>query len=149
MTLFPSCIMFDPANQLRIAHPVGPNETEIWTWHFVPAAAPEEVKRSWALHTTRGFGAGGLFEPDDSTAWQGIQRTLKGAMGRRTPLAISMGQRRATRVGTRTTRGGSPTPSPKSPFAGFYDRWADLLTYDTWSEIDEAGKARFSEGARQ
>ena len=148
MTLFPSCIMFAPANQLRIAHPTGPNETEIWTWHFVPAAAPEDVKRSWALHTTRGFGAGGLFEPDDSTAWQGIQRTLRGAVGRRTPLAISMGHRRDE--GRHPDYPGRITnPFSEVAVRGFYDRWFDLLTHDTWSELDEAAAARFAEGARQ
>jgi len=148
VNIFPTCAMFDPTRQLRTVHPVGPDESEIWAWNFVPAAAPEEVKRSWSVSTMRAFGAGGLFEADDSTMWRGIQRTLRGAVGRRSPLAVAMGRRE------------SEGPNPDYPgrvagacsemaARGMYERWLDLLTCDTWTEIDQAAKARFAEGARR
>jgi hypothetical protein len=30
---------------------------------------------------------------------------------------------------------------------GFYQRWLELLTHDTWSELNDAAQARFAEGA--
>ncbi|HTK65526.1 MAG TPA: SRPBCC family protein [Pseudonocardia sp.] len=147
VNLFPTCAMFDPTRQLRTVHPVGPDESEIWAWNFVPACASDEVKRSWSVNTIRAFGAGGLFEADDSTMWRGIQRTLRGTIGRSTPMAVAMGHRY------------SEGPSPDFPgrvadltsemsARGFYDRWLDLLTCETWADIDQAAKARFAEGAR-
>ena len=147
MTLFPQCVVLTGFNHLRVIHPVGANESEIWTWQFVPAAAPAEIKREWATNVQRAFSAGGLFEADDSGVWAGVQRTLKGTMGRRHPFVVQMGDR--------TNRGPDPDyPGRVTRWAfsevaarGFYQRWADMLSCETWTELDEATRSR--EGVRQ
>jgi 3-phenylpropionate/trans-cinnamate dioxygenase alpha subunit len=128
---------------------VGPQESEIWTWQFVPAAAPLEVKKTWAANVQRAFGAGGLFETDDSAVWAGIQRTLRGTMGRRLPFNVGMGDR--TNQGPDADYPGRVTQRAYSEVAarGFYHRWLEMLTHDTWTELDQAAKARHAEGARQ
>ncbi|MGB8389843.1 aromatic ring-hydroxylating oxygenase subunit alpha, partial [Mycobacterium sp.] len=93
MDVFPTCVAFVGFNHLRVIHPVGPHESEIWTWQLVPTGAPAELKKEWSDNVQRAFGAGGLFEADDSAVWAGVQRTMKGAMGRRFPLNVQMGDR--------------------------------------------------------
>jgi phenylpropionate dioxygenase-like ring-hydroxylating dioxygenase large terminal subunit len=149
MNIFPHCAVLFGFNQIRLFHPVGPEETEIWTWQFAPAAAPAEVKRLWAVNTQRAFGAGGLFEADDSAVWRGIQRTLRGVMGRRHLFNVQMGDRQNR--GPDPDYPGRVTHRPFSEVAarGYYSRWLDMLTCDTWTEIGEAAKARDVEEARQ
>jgi phenylpropionate dioxygenase-like ring-hydroxylating dioxygenase large terminal subunit len=149
MNLFPSCVVLFGFNHLRVIQAVGPQESEIWTWQFVPAAAPLEVKKTWAANVQRAFGAGGLFETDDSAVWAGIQRTLRGTMGRRLPFNVGMGDR--TNQGPDADYPGRVTQRAYSEVAarGFYHRWLEMLTHDTWTELDQAAKARHAEGARQ
>jgi phenylpropionate dioxygenase-like ring-hydroxylating dioxygenase large terminal subunit len=147
MNLFPTCVMFAGFNHLRVIHPTGPHESEIWTWQLVPTNAPADLKKEWATNVQRAFGAGGLFEADDSAVWAGVQRTLRGVIGRRLPFNVQMGDRE--NKGPDPDYPGRVTQRAYSEVAarGFYQRWADMLTCETWSEIDEAAKSR--EGVRQ
>jgi phenylpropionate dioxygenase-like ring-hydroxylating dioxygenase large terminal subunit len=147
LTLFPQCVVLTGFNHLRVIHPLGPAESEIWSWQFVPAAAPADIKGEWVRNVQRAFSAGGLFEADDSGVWAGVQRTMAGTMGRRQPFAVQMGDR--------TNRGPDPDyPGRVTPWAfsevaarGFYDRWADMLSCETWTELDAAARSR--NGVRQ
>jgi hypothetical protein len=79
--------------------------------------------------------------------WAGIQRTLKGTMGRRLPFVVQMGDR--LNRGPDPDYPGRVTQRAYSEVAarGFYHRWADMLSCETWTELDEAAKSR--EGVRQ
>ena len=145
--IFPTTIVLPGFNTLRTVHPLSPNETEIWSWNFAPAAAPADIKKKWASGTQRAFGAGGLFETDDSAVWAGVQRTLRGVMGRRNPFNVQMGDR--INRGPDPDYPGRVTHRAYSEVAarGFYNRWVDMLTTETWTELDEAARAR--DGVRQ
>ncbi|GAA5154549.1 aromatic ring-hydroxylating dioxygenase subunit alpha [Pseudonocardia eucalypti] len=149
MNLFPTCVVLYGFNHIRVIHPVGLAESEIWTWQFAPAAAPEPLRREWATNTQRAFGAGGLFEADDSAVWAGIQRTLQGPMGRRFAFNAQMGDR--VNQGPDPDYPGRVTNRAYSEVAarGFYHRWLEILTGPTWSDIDESAQARYADGVRQ
>jgi phenylpropionate dioxygenase-like ring-hydroxylating dioxygenase large terminal subunit len=149
MCLFPAGVVLMGFNHVRVIHPVAVDECEIWTWQLAPAEAPAELKREWARNTQRAFGAGGLFETDDSAVWAGIQRTLRGTMGRRLPFNVEMGDR--VNKGPDPEYPGRITHRAYSEMAarGFYQRWVEMLTHETWTELDRASRARHVEGARQ
>jgi phenylpropionate dioxygenase-like ring-hydroxylating dioxygenase large terminal subunit len=140
--IFPTAITLPGFNSVRTIHPLSPTESEIWSWQLVPVAAPPEIKRTWSTATQRTFGAGGLFEADDSAVWAGVQRTLRGVMGRRYPFNVQMGDR--TNRGPDPDYPGRVTQRAYSEVAarGFYQRWSEMLRCETWSELDEAAKAR-------
>ena len=145
--VFPTTIALPGFNTIRTVHPISPSESEVWSWNFAPAAAPADLRKKWASGTQRAFGAGGLFEVDDSAVWAGVQRTLRGVMGKRYPFNVQMGDR--LNRGPDPEYPGRVTQRAYSEVAarGFYHRWADMLSCDTWSELDEAAKAR--DGVRQ
>ncbi len=149
MTLFPTGVVLFGFNHIRVIHPVSVDESEIWTWQLSPAAAPPEVKQLWAKNSQRAFGAGGLFETEDSAVWSGIQRTMKGAIGRRHPFAVQMGDR--VNRGPDPDYPGRVTQRAYSEVAarGFYHRWLEMLTSENWREMDRAAQARYAEGGHQ
>lgn len=149
MTVFPAGVLLYGFNSIRVIHPVSATESEIWSWQFVPAAAPADVKAQWVKHSQRAFGAGGLFETDDSGVWSAIQRTMKGIRGRKLPFCIQMGDR--VDRGPDPDYPGRVTPRPYSELAarGFYSRWLEMLTCETWPEMDTAASKRHAEGGRQ
>jgi phenylpropionate dioxygenase-like ring-hydroxylating dioxygenase large terminal subunit len=80
-----------PAHTLRVWHPKGPEQTEIWVWAFVDKAAPVEVKEAMRLASLRTFSASGTFEQDDMDNWQGCTETCRGVVSRRMQLNMQMG----------------------------------------------------------
>ena len=80
-----------PAHTLRVWHPKGPEQTEIWVWAFVDKAAPPEVKEAMRLASLRSFSASGTFEQDDMDNWQGCTETCRGVVSRRHQLNMQMG----------------------------------------------------------
>ena len=54
---------------IRIAHPRGPGQTELWSWWIVPSAAPDAVKKALRLQYTYILGPAGIVEQEDSEAW--------------------------------------------------------------------------------
>jgi phenylpropionate dioxygenase-like ring-hydroxylating dioxygenase large terminal subunit len=149
MTVFPQSVLLTSFNHLRVIHPIAPDESEIWTWQLVPAAAPPDIKLEWTRNVQRAFSAGGLFEADDSGVWAGVQRTMRGVMGRRLPFNVGMGHREVE--GADPVFPGRVTQRPLSEVAarGFYQRWLEMLSHETWSELERVARARHAEGVRQ
>ena len=69
-TVFPNFSIIWPTFTIRVAHPRGPEEFEIWSWCLAPADASEEVKGLIrdAYHFT--FGPSGALEQEDGVAWE-------------------------------------------------------------------------------
>ncbi|MDN5874368.1 MAG: Rieske 2Fe-2S domain-containing protein, partial [Sinobacteraceae bacterium] len=61
MTIFPSLSFLPGINTLRVWHPRGPNEIEIWALTIVDADAPDDVKECWRKGIQRTFSHGGVF----------------------------------------------------------------------------------------
>lgn len=140
-TIFPTFSFLTPYNTMRVWHPRGPNEIEVWAWALVPAAAPPEVKRALQVTTSRNFSPAGNFEQDDGENWVEVQRVLRGHMARNTKFNVQMGLGHAEEE-----VGGLPGTTSdvysEQAARGMYQRWADMLTAATWDDLDELTRAR-------
>jgi 3-phenylpropionate/trans-cinnamate dioxygenase alpha subunit len=127
---------------MRVTHPRGPDEMEIWAWTFVPVAAPDEVKNEMRINVLRTFSPGGMFEQDDAENWMEEQRILRGHVARQNPLAYLQ------HLGTeRMNADGFPGKTAPHAYAelgarGMYQHWLDMMSGKPWSEIIEIKRSR-------
>jgi phenylpropionate dioxygenase-like ring-hydroxylating dioxygenase large terminal subunit len=147
-TVFPNFSFLPGIQTMRVWHPKGPNQLEVWAWILVPKDAPPDVRDAWRKGTLRTFTAGGMFEQDDGENWLEIQKVLRGSITRRTPLNIQMGLGHE-RYDHPDYPGKTSGMYCEMAARGFYRRWSDFLTLDTWSEIEEARSERIVAGGGQ
>lgn len=57
---------------MRLWHPVGPSQIEMWTWCLVPVDASDEYKHAAYKAYTLAFGQAGTFEQDDFENWTNV-----------------------------------------------------------------------------
>ncbi|MET8948896.1 aromatic ring-hydroxylating dioxygenase subunit alpha [Streptomyces sp. NPDC004542] len=120
---------------MRLTHPRGPEEMEIWAWTFVPVMAPAEVKEEIRVEVLRTFSPGGMYEQDDAENWLEEQRIMRGYMARQKPLHYT--QHLDT---PRTDVNGLPGKTAPHIYAelgarGMYQHWQDLMSGAPWAEI--------------
>ncbi|MGH7052353.1 MAG: aromatic ring-hydroxylating dioxygenase subunit alpha [Stellaceae bacterium] len=126
-TVFPNFSMLRPTSRtIRVWHPRGPEETEVWAWVFADKAAPPEVKRALRLSGARVFGPGGTFEQDDMDNWQGCTQTGRGVVARRHALNYKMGLGRE-RFAAEFGAVASDYRYSESNHRSFYRHWAELM----------------------
>jgi len=127
MTVFPNFSFLPSVNTVRVWHPKGPNEIEVWAWSLVEADASDEVKEAYRVGGLRTFSASGIFEQEDGENWVEIQRVLQSPTARDTLFHVGMGM------------GGARHDDPDFPgevgwifsehaARGFYTQWQRLLT---------------------
>lgn len=139
--VFPN-FMFLHNGTIRVSHPRGPGEFEIWAWTMVPADAPEELKEEVRIDVLRTFSPGGLFEQDDAENWSEEQRIMRGFVARRSPLLYAM------RLGdAQLDANGLPGVTVNHPYAdegarGMYRHYLDLMESETWNDVIERKLAR-------
>lgn len=134
MNIFPNFMVL--GNQtLRVNHPRGPHEMEVWSWAFVPKSAPESVKNQIRLDVMRTFSPAGMFEQDDAENWQEAQRILRGYQARHGTFAYQM-------VGVRPgvdedEYPGTSTGHVYSDYAAinFYSFYRDIMSASDWAEL--------------
>ena len=125
MTVFPNLSFVRPVNYMRLWHPRGPNETEVWNFVVVDRDAPQDVKDGWVRGATRTFSSAGILEQDDVDNMAMCQRGVRGFMSRKTRLNVQMGR-------------GHRKPHPELPGVvsnvfseeaarRFYGRWQEML----------------------
>ncbi len=90
-TLFPSFSYLPGTNTLRVWHPRGPDQMEVYSWILVEKSMPPEVKEAQRLFTLRTFSPSGLLEQDDGENWGEIQKVLKGTVQKRYAFNYQMG----------------------------------------------------------
>lgn len=133
-TIFPNLSWLGEAATLRVWHPRGPGQIEVWAWAYVPKDAPQEVKDSVRRGAQRTFGAAGSFESDDGENWTEVQSVLRGWKARNNTFNAQMGlgyeQRDVGGIEGITNDVFSETAA-----RGFYRRWADLMAGHSWSDI--------------
>jgi phenylpropionate dioxygenase-like ring-hydroxylating dioxygenase large terminal subunit len=56
-------------HSIRVSHPRGPGQTELWSWWIVPKDAPDMVKKALRLQYNYILGPAGIVEQEDSEAW--------------------------------------------------------------------------------
>jgi phenylpropionate dioxygenase-like ring-hydroxylating dioxygenase large terminal subunit len=72
-----------PVMVARAWIPRAPDLFEMLSWILVEKDASPALREQTRLTSIRNFGISGLIEQDDAEAWQGIQRTVAGPVGRR------------------------------------------------------------------
>jgi phenylpropionate dioxygenase-like ring-hydroxylating dioxygenase large terminal subunit len=126
---------------LRVTHPRGPNEQELWSWAMVPAAAPPEVKDAIRQDILKTFTPSGMFEADDALNWEEMQHILKGRVARDAGFTYQM-------TGA-PIQYDFPFPDGSGCYPGgttahvfsdvaalnMYSNYLDMMTTDTWDEL--------------
>jgi phenylpropionate dioxygenase-like ring-hydroxylating dioxygenase large terminal subunit len=134
-TVFPNfSILRGTSRTLRVWQPRGPGKTEIRSFVFVDKAAPPEVKEAFRLSGVRGFSPAGTFEQDDMDNWQECTQTCRGVVSRRMPLNNQMG-RGHDHFDPALGAWASEAPFSENSQRHFYQRWAELMTADSWSAL--------------
>lgn len=132
--IFPTLSWLNGTATLRVWHPKGPDQVEVWAFCITDKTASDEVKAAFENSATRAFGPAGFLEQDDSENWCEIQKLLKGHRARNSTLCLEMGlgqeKQREDGVPGITNYIFSETAA-----RGMYQRWADLLTSESWDEI--------------
>lgn len=133
-TVFPNFSVFSSSPTIRVWLPRGPDQMEIWSWTLVPAAAPPEVKEALRLSNLRTFSPAGTFEQDDGELWSEIQRVLGGRVAREQTFNYQMGMG-THRHGEGLNPGKTTWMESEEAARGFYQRWADLMSTDSWEAL--------------
>jgi len=132
--MFPNLSWLNGTATLRVWHPRGPNQVEVWAFCIADKNAPDEVKTAFERSATRAFGPAGFLEQDDSENWVEVQKILRGQRARTSPLCLEMG------LGQERLRDDGIPGITNYIFSetgarGMYRRWADLLISDSWEEV--------------
>ncbi|MDR7581420.1 MAG: aromatic ring-hydroxylating dioxygenase subunit alpha, partial [Armatimonadota bacterium] len=122
---------------IRLWQPVGPDETEVYSWFAVDRLAPEEFKQDSYRSYLLSFGTSGMFEQDDVENWTSITAVAAGRWARGLRLHSRMGLSREGRLLREPL---ADWPGPGQAFQGFgeYNQRALL---ELW--------CRYLEGARE
>lgn len=147
MTIFPTLSFLPGFQTLRVWHPRGPDQIEVWAMTVVDRAAPPEAREDWRVGALRTFSAGGIFEQDDGENWVMIQDVLRGYRARRTRFDVSMGQ---GRFGAHPDFPGSVGYVYAEEAArGLYGHWAKMLVTDDWATLYPRQADKGTNGERQ
>jgi 3-phenylpropionate/trans-cinnamate dioxygenase subunit alpha len=143
-TIFPNFSWLPLNSTMRVWHPRGPGQIEVWAWTHVPKDAPEHIKADIRRGTQRTFSPAGSFETDDGENWTEIQQVLKGWKAREGSFNIQMGLGHEERD-THGLPGLSNDVLSETAARGFYQHWSDLMAGLSWTDIaalDDARRAR-------
>lgn len=131
-TVFPNFSYLPVNGSIRVWHPKGPNQMEVWAWTVLDRSMPEDVAKAQRLYNLRTFGPSGIFEQDDGENWSECQANAAAFMVSNAPLNYQMG------LDTEQEDGVHPgqTSELYSDAAGrnLYRRWAELMSTPAWHE---------------
>ncbi|HXG36074.1 MAG TPA: aromatic ring-hydroxylating dioxygenase subunit alpha [Dehalococcoidia bacterium] len=134
-TIFPNfSFIRTAARTLRVLHPRGPAEMEMWSWIYADKAAPREVKEAIRLASLRTFSPGGTFEQDDGENWVECTAASTGSNIRRHPFNYQLG------LGHERFREDFAAWASDHRFSElnhrrFYDHWSRMIEATSWSEM--------------
>jgi 3-phenylpropionate/trans-cinnamate dioxygenase subunit alpha len=134
-TVFPNfSLLRGTSRTFRVWQPRGPEKTEVWSFVFMDAAAPAEVKQAIRKAGIRGFSPSGSFEQDDMDNWQECTQTCRGVMSRQMPLNTQMGlghDHFDPALGAWV----SDYRFSESNHRQFYQRWSGLMGASGWDAL--------------
>lgn len=143
-TMFPTLSWLNGTQTLRVWHPRGPNQIEVWAFCIADKAAPDEVKEALKKSHARAFGPAGFLEQDDSENWVEVQKVLRGHVAKQTEMCVQMGlgfeERRTDGIPGITNHTFAETAA-----RGFYQRWVDMMTAQSWDEIEQLNTSGLKE----
>jgi phenylpropionate dioxygenase-like ring-hydroxylating dioxygenase large terminal subunit len=123
-TVFPHLSLLGSNFTIRVAHPRGPMQSEIWSWVFVDRDAPPEVKHTLRQFYTLTFGPGGMFEQDDGENWEGVTGGAAGIQAAGHPFHFGMG------LGTE-----GPDPDLPGVVGTVYSEHTQRAMYRQWQQL--------------
>lgn len=136
-TIFPNFSwLTDNYPTMRVWHPRGPGQMEVWSWTYLPKDAPPEVKAEWRRLNQRTFSPAGSFETDDGENWPEIQRILRGYKARQNRFHVGMGLGHEE-LNAYDLPGVSNDVFAETAARGFYARWRDLVSGKPWEQIQD------------
>ena len=119
---------------IRMWQPKAPGVMELWVWEFEYKCAPEQYKRDSYLAGQFGFGAGGIFEQDDTVVWEGIAKAGASPWLRREQAQLHYQQIRP-----------EPDPDWKGPgqhFKSIYGEYCQEAFWRRWLSDMREGTAK-------
>ncbi len=90
-TVFPNFSVVPTNFTIRVVHPRGPSESELWSWCFVPSDAPAEVAAEMSGVYETMLGPAGFLEAEDGENWTAMTRGAQSGRTDPRPLNIGMG----------------------------------------------------------
>jgi 3-phenylpropionate/trans-cinnamate dioxygenase alpha subunit len=143
-TIFPNFSFLHSARTMRVWHPRGPGQIEVWAWTCVPKGLSAKEKNAFRINAMRTFSPAGLVEQDDGDNLAEIQTVLRGYIARQNTLNVQMGLGHA---------GSDPAYPGRTAhvFAeeaarAFYGRWSELVQGVPWPDLiksDQAHRERY------
>jgi hypothetical protein len=132
---------------IRVLHPQGPAESEIWTYILVDKDAPPEVKKAMVLGRQRISGPNGLQQKDDMENWFIQTRYSKGFSTRwRLRQNNQLGMSKPSIDGPSTFgMQGMFHPAPTDEnYRRFFEHYALTMDAGSWDDIlsGESAKLR-------
>ncbi|MFJ9381305.1 Rieske 2Fe-2S domain-containing protein [Streptomyces sp. NPDC101455] len=124
--------------------PLGPGEIELWSWQFVWDFMSEEEAREAYVTGQFTFGSAGIFEQDDTVAWEGIPRAAA------SPWMRQAGMRFHFQQGNNSAVDQSPDPAWTGPGIKRntgYGEHNQLAFYRHWLSVMRGDAAVTIEGA--
>lgn len=126
-----SLVPGDPGVRLctmRLWHPRGPGQLEMWSWCLVPTDASPEYKEQVYKAYTLAFGQAGTFEQDDFENWSNVTRQAGSSMARDVDFPYLMG---LDKQRLEDWPGPGEAVSPYVTDNNFRNLWATWLDYLT------------------
>jgi phenylpropionate dioxygenase-like ring-hydroxylating dioxygenase large terminal subunit len=113
---------------MRLWHPTGPGQMEMWSWCLVPKDASQEYKDAAYNAYTLTFGQAGTFEQDDFENWTKVTRQAGSSLARDMDFPYLMGLDRPPLADWPGT-GHAVTPYvTDTNFRNLWGTWLDYLT---------------------
>jgi nitrite reductase/ring-hydroxylating ferredoxin subunit len=109
---------------IRMWQPHSPGVMELWVWEFDYKCAGREHNDNSYLAGQFGFGAGGIFEADDTVVWEGIAKAAASPWNRRNQTQLHYGQCRV-----------EPDPDWKGPgeyYPSIYGEYCQEAFWRRW-----------------
>lgn len=123
---------------IRVLHPQGPAETEMWSYILVDKAMPPEVKDAAVRYHERRWGPNGMIQKDDMENWFVQTRYSKGFMTR-----WALRQNNQLGMSKPSLHGPStfglpgmfhPQPTDEN-YQRFFERYAQVMEAKSWDEL--------------
>ena len=122
---------------IRIMHPQGPTECEIWTYFFVDKNAPPEVKATVKDYYSRYTGPAGMTQQDDMENWHWSTAGSKGTISRRLPYnyTLFLDEQPLHGPSTFDLPGNFTNIMSDENHRVYYHRWAEFMAARDWDEL--------------
>ena len=132
--IFPTLSWLNGTATLRVWHPRGPDQVEVWAFCITDKAASDEVKAAFENSATRAFGPAGFSSRMTRRTGVKSRNCLKATAPATANCVWKWGLVRKSAATTAflalLTISFSETAA-----RGMYQRWADLLSSESWQEV--------------